>query len=528
MNLAAVLLLAALSTWEYPERQFRHEQLRRQFVTAVREGDTETMVETCEKGVKLLPDDPTWRYNLACSFAYRKDVGPALDALEKAIDLGFRNADAIVADNDLKRLANEPRFGELVDYAREMARKPLTYGPNAHVPQTGVTGGSVALGEQNFHWDFDNGLLVADLKLAPAGGANAGDLYMNRDDGHSVLNASAFPGLTVVRLDRDGHAARMDLDLPNMIFPYPTFGNASRAFNEPKLWRSLPRTLMTREAWKMKSFQKLYLSNQFWFFPAHQDCPPVGKYGDVFASMCPYFWVSAGSSYTDQPFLRGALEASRSLRKETKEALVARGLLTPTLMTLMRKSLKSVTNDVDYLTAAAHPSAFPAGSLDVGRLKKSAAALKPGEIPPLAPVSILGQPTVDRPAWPEITYASPYASAFVLRADDRVRRFRLVAKGAEEFEFSVLRGAPAVKLVKAPLKGVADIEIDRSLMSVTNRVDIGVFGRNSGTGWGAPSYVCFAVVDPNAPYSDPVLTPLGPVAGVSAGGREQPPTEGKR
>ena len=52
-------------------------------------------------------------------------------------------------------------------------------------------------------------------------------------------------------------------------------------------------------------------------------------------------------------------------------------------------------------------------------------------------------------------------------------------------------------------------------MSVTNRIDIGVFGRNADTGWGAPSYVSFAVVDPSAPYSDPVLTPLGPVAGLT-------------
>ena len=345
---------------------------------------------------------------------------------------------------------------------------------------------------------------------------------MNRDDAHSMLRVADFPGITTVRLDREGHAARMDLDIPNMLFPYPTFGNASRAFNEPRLWRSLPRTIMTREAWRMNSFQKLYLSNQLWFFPAHQDCPPVGRYGDVFASICPYFWVSAGSSYTDQPFLRGALEASRSLRRETKSALVAQGMLAPVIMTLMRKSLKAVTNEVDYLSAAAHPTAFAAGSLDVVRLKRIAAALKPSEIPPLATVSILAQPTQDRPVWSELTYASMFASAFVLRAEDRTRRFRLVAKGAEDFAFKVLRGEDAAKLSQAPFKGVADLEIDRTLMTVTNRVDIGVFGRNAGTGWGAPSYVSFAVVDPSAPYSDPLLTPLGP---VDAGTDDRPVDE---
>jgi hypothetical protein len=34
-----------------------------------------------------------------------------------------------------------------------------------------------------------------------------------------------------------------------------------------------------------------------------------------------------------------------------------------------------------------------------------------------------------------------------------------------------------------------------------------VFGRNPGTGWGAPTYVSFSVVDMDAPYHDPALVP---------------------
>jgi len=509
MNALAFILLATLSIWDYPERQLKHEQLRGQFLQAVKEGDTATMTETCRKGVALLPEDPTWRFNLACSLAYAKDPEPAFEALEKAIDLGFRDADAIAADRDLKRLAKETRFQELVEYAKEMALRPLTYGPNAHVPQTAVAGGTVALGEQNFYWDFDNGLLAADVLLAPGDGATVGELYMNRDDNHSRLSVAEFPGLTEVRLDREGHERKMDLDLPNMLFPYPLFGNASRAYQDPLYWRSLPRMILTREAWRIRSFQKLYLSNQFWIFPAHQDCPPVGKQGDVFASICPYFLVTAGSSYTDIPYLKAALNASRSFKKTTRDELVKRGLLTPTIMTLIRKSLRAVTNEVDYLSVAAHPTAFPAGGLDVARLRRAAAALEPAAIPPLAAVSIMITPPTDRPNWPEITYGSAFNTAFVLRSEDRRRRFRLVANGAGEYAFRAIRNPAAVEM---QAKGnVADLVIDRTLVSVTNRIDIAVFGRNPGTDWGAPSYVSFAVVDPTAPYSDPVLTPIGPV-----------------
>ena len=54
---------------------------------------------------------------------------------------------------------------------------------------------------------------------------------------------------------------------------------------------------------------------------------------------------------------------------------------------------------------------------------------------------------------------------------------------------------------------MARIVIKRDLLTPTNRVDVAVYARNKGTRWSAPSFVSFAVVDPKAPYSDPLLTP---------------------
>ena len=53
----------------------------------------------------------------------------------------------------------------------------------------------------------------------------------------------------------------------------------------------------------------------------------------------------------------------------------------------------------------------------------------------------------------------------------------------------------------------ATVEVSAKLLNPTSRVDVAVFARNPGTGWGAPSYVSFARMDPDAPYSDPALTP---------------------
>ena len=123
---ALCIVLAALSIWDYPSRHLEHTRLRDQFVLAARSGDTAKMQALCRKGVELLPDDPTWHYNLACSLAYVKDGHEAaLDELEKAIDLGFRNAEAIRKDNDLARLSSHRRFAELQEYAKEMSRRSL-------------------------------------------------------------------------------------------------------------------------------------------------------------------------------------------------------------------------------------------------------------------------------------------------------------------------------------------------------------------------------------------------------------------
>jgi hypothetical protein len=503
-------ILAALSIWDYPARFPEHDRLRRQFTQAVREGDTETMEETCRKGVNLLPDDPTWHYNLACSLAYfPKRSEEAFDELEKAIDMGFRDVDAIAADTDLKRLEKKPRYGELVEYARQMSTRPMLFGPMATVAAAGVYGSSVALGEQNLSWDFDVGCFVAKLNMvASSAGGNVGDLYMNRDAGHSMIKVEDFPGLTAVKLDYDGRSRGMDLNYPNILFPMPVFGNSSRAFTKGAYWRSIPRALMTINVERMRAMVKFYLSNQTWVYPANADIAPVGTNGDVFASITPYWITTAGRSYSDLPYLRAALEASRSFKPAVKKEIVRRSLLAPTIQTLIRKSLKGVDSEEKYLTALAHPTAFPPNGVDTNRLKRAAAALAADEVPPLAIVSVKSYPPKVQPVQSELTYASAFAWAFVLRAPDQKREFFVSAKGGSEYEFRQTHGAGVKVAIEKVSADSAKITIDRGAMSPTNRVDVAVFARGRKGGWGAPSYISFAVVDPDAPYSDPALTPL--------------------
>jgi len=505
-------VLAVLSVFDYPARQARHEELKGRCVAAIKAGDRAAMEDVCRKGTELLPDDPTWAYNLACALSKGGKKTEALDALEQSIRLGFRDTEAISSDTDLRAIANEPRFEELIDLADRLRGKPLILGPLAAVPATGSAGQALILGGHNLAWNLEAGCFEARMNLSGVvAGGNSGDLYFNRDGGHSVLKAADFPGLTRVSLDADGRERGADLDFPNMSFPYPVFGNCSRAMVDGPLWRSLPRALMTSESRRLGLMQKFYLSNQVWVFPAVFDCPPAGTNGDVFASASPYWITTQGKSWSDQYCLRAALEISRSLKPDVKREVVARGLLAPTVQTILRKSLKGVDGEEDYLTPKAHPTAFPTNGLDMARLKKAAAGLERESIPPLAVIGGVAAGKTAAPApYPEMTYASLCACAFVLRAPDDERTFAVSAAGGDEYAFAAVHDETGAAKVEKTAPNAARISLVRTKMSPTNRVDVAVFARRKGTGWGAPAFVSFAVVDPSAEYSDPVLTPRPP------------------
>ena len=505
---AVFALLAVLSIWDYPSRFPDHERLRAEFVRAVRAGDTEAMEKASRAGAELLPDDPTWAYNFACSLACREKRAEALDQLDRAVDLGFRDADVISSDSDLKRISSDRRFADIVRRAKETKERPILLGPMAVTDATGVTGGSLALGEQNMLWDFDDGCFIARMKLSPgAEGGNAGDLYMNRDGGHSRLVVTNFPGLTEVKLDAIGRERRLDLDFPNVKFPYPVFGNCSRAYLHDVFWRSIPRAMMTSDTRRLQTMSSLYLSNQIWVFPANADYPPIGTNGDVFVSVAPYWLVTQGRSWSDQYYLRAALEASRSFSPETKRDVVARRLLAPTIMTLVRKSLKGVDGEDAYLTEKAHPTCMPPNGLDLARLKTLAAEMTPESVPPLVRIFRMGAPVKEKPKYPEITYVTPFAAAIVLRSPDDERTFDFAFSGADEIECRVVHDPLGAAKVVEQKGGAVRLAIDRTKLKGTARVDLAAFGRGKGTGWGAPAYVSFSIVDTEAPYYDPALVP---------------------
>ena len=61
-----------------------------------------------------LPENPTARYNLACSLALLDRKDEALAALTQAIELGYDDADHLAADEDFHLLREDERFLQLL------------------------------------------------------------------------------------------------------------------------------------------------------------------------------------------------------------------------------------------------------------------------------------------------------------------------------------------------------------------------------------------------------------------------------
>jgi tetratricopeptide (TPR) repeat protein len=64
--------------------------------------------------IYLKPDDPVIRYNLACSYSLLQMPDQCLEALEKAIRLGYRDFLFMEEDPDLAFIQKDPRYQELL------------------------------------------------------------------------------------------------------------------------------------------------------------------------------------------------------------------------------------------------------------------------------------------------------------------------------------------------------------------------------------------------------------------------------
>ncbi|WP_147438931.1 hypothetical protein [Roseovarius spongiae] len=328
---------------------------------------------------------------------------------------------------------------------------------------------------------------------------NHGDLYENRDRGHSRLPAEAHPQLTHVAYDAEMREAGLDYGLAGpVIFDAPLIGNSSTAVKHGPLWRSLPRMALTREDGPVSLYQN-YVAGQIHVYPEHRDHDP--EHGDLIPANTPFFLVSQGSSGSDQPHLEALSVILAALRPETKTFLRDNQLLAPTVQMIFRRCLAPVLSRESYLSGLAHPSVMPGDQINLMRMVGLANALTPETTPPMVRLAVLSEtPATEGRDYfgeglNERLFDTPAAVARLWRSHVARRSMVVSVEAtrdpmgrAPDFAWRLLRGDPARTRVE-PLDGRglrARITLDWQLPRPapgrpdirSNRVDIGVFARN--------------------------------------------------
>ena len=76
-----------------------------------------------ERLSKLRPDDALVHYNLACSYSLTVQLDLALDTLEVALNLGYRDFKWMAQDPDLENLREHAAYKKIQDKVRQIQVK---------------------------------------------------------------------------------------------------------------------------------------------------------------------------------------------------------------------------------------------------------------------------------------------------------------------------------------------------------------------------------------------------------------------
>lgn len=524
---------APRTVFSEPALRLQAAQLQQQLVERATSGQLPQALELAHQLVQLLPQDAAVWYNLACLQAVTGQRQPAVTALRRAVELGFRDPVQLQQDADLQTLRDDPAFADILRAAGQPFQPPAGHPEQPPVPGP-IRDGVALVTEDNTRWDNRRGVLVSVFEpavavagvpavrgsspaetqvqawyAAGAAAGHVGDLYDNRDRDHSPLNLQKFPQLTRIEYGPAAQQVRADWGVQiQHLFDRPVLGNSSTADVSAHFWRSNPRMFLLHDVQARRVYNQ-YVSNQLYVYPEHNDYDP--ERGDVYPANTPWCVISQGSSGSDQPFLEALALTMAAFRPEVKRRLVDSGLLMPTMQAVLRRSLQTVVSDEDYLSGKAHPVVFRSEELDPLRMVERAQQLQVDCLPPMVQLQVtqeeLGVPGRDYffPEPAERLFDTPVAVARVYRTVAGKRRMLVDASASRDlhgrplkFRWVLLQGDPSRVEIR-PQNSVgsaaeiilhwhpqAPVATRPELRS--SRVDIGVFASN-GSEWSAPAFV---------------------------------------
>lgn len=200
-----------------------------------------------ESGLKQIITAFPWNtdslYLLASLMAIQERKDEALSALEKAIDLGFRNQAALYKDPNFTSIRNDKRFEKLAEKLITILADKKN-NPAAAVSAQAINRGTALVSSRNTVWDKKFHILKSYFKFSSRKGAgakvqrskspaskklnelfqrglaagNMGDLYDNRDKQHSRLIAKDFPQLSFTKYSDKAILYGTDYGLNSKIF----------------------------------------------------------------------------------------------------------------------------------------------------------------------------------------------------------------------------------------------------------------------------------------------------------------------
>ncbi len=529
----------------------------------IRAGHTTEAIDALTRVINRFPDAAQLRVFQAELALQDGDTDAAIAALLMAERLGSTNLPQILSEPQFAMIADDPRLSML-----SINTQPETVNSRPRP----VRGSDAVVTGENSGWNAGLGRVVSRFTFPPAtatrsldvnapdgafahlrhliasgkAAGNSGDLYDNRDDGHSSLEHMAWTKLSRVSYDEEARAAGIHYGLnTGILFDSPTFGNSSTALTG-RLWRSQPRFAMTAPG-QPRRLWDLYANNHLYVFPEHRDHDPVGEggHGDVIPANTPYMLISQGSSGSDKPLLRAVQAILAAFKPEVKARLTEERLIAPMIQQVFRRGLHGV-GERGYLTPRAHATAFRSEDIDLGAMIAFAQSLEADVIPPMVKIAMTRESSNELSVFgdglSEVLFDTPGAIARVWRAPGAEREYELSAGATDPngrpvtYRWVLMRGDPERITIEPldesgrrarvrigwddprPVEGTPELS--------SSRIDIAVFADN-GAHLSAPAY--FSVLLPahqlrrydtqgrpvkiayapsgERPYADPLIWP---------------------
>lgn len=486
-----------------------------QIVALYQAGKLEQAKTVLDAVLKQYPALPDPYFARAVVLAGLGKQTEALADLENAISYGFNNVTRLKTEPSFEKLRDNERFSALVLQAgQNPAALQSAEPPKARLVRDGI---ALVSADNTRHEPLTNTLqtefqfrsrLFTDPKVMVIEGpvadrlnnlyrrgkaaGNIGDLYDNRDRGHSAIRSNRYPQIGFVQYDEGAVAENIDFSFNDKIFfSAPTIGNASLGING--MW-SVARAALTNPRLVALAYLQ-FRTDHLYVYPCVRDYGWPDTMIDNFTASTPYFIISKGKSGSDRPFIRAGFVALAAMPPDVKTLAKESGLIAPTVQMLIRRGQIQVETIEDYLSPIAHPVVFDGEKLDLQKIIDVAQSLTVENLPPRVELTILKENSADSTSQQTAAdhlFTTPGAAARVMPNPGGSKTMTVslantvVPPGKEAtYHWRILEGSPdLISIRPRNEKGsVAELEIQwharqPSLANPevqTDRADVGMF-----------------------------------------------------